>query len=244
MCDTKDKDDGVIEFSDYSVPILTVKNKKKIKYADQLPTPNFRLGIFGCSGSGKTWSIISILKKFYPGIFHEVHIFSPTADLTETNPWYLLNLPEDRMNYSYDEEKLNHLIEEQKQNQLMGEDKRVLIILDDLADVLHSKRGNMVANLITKIRHYCSIILISQKCKLLPHAIRVNLNHLFIFPTKDQMEKKALSELVDCKDFDEIFNTATKRYPEDKINSFLNINKDKNKFYRNLEEEIYEDDDE
>jgi GTPase SAR1 family protein len=226
--------------TDLSIPILKTKPKEKLFPGGYLPEPNFRLAIIGASGSGKTYGLIAIMQKYMKGIFDRIYLFSPTADIKESNPWDELGLDQDRIHTEYNEQLIHNIIDEEREKKQLGVDSKTLIILDDLADVIHAKRNNMITKIIVKVRHYCSIVLISQKWNLLQPTIRLNCNHLFIYPCKDRDELKSLKQCCDCNDFEKMFKHATKKREGDKINSFLNINRDTNQFFRNLDTELFE----
>lgn len=221
-----------------------------------MPAHQFRLGIFGPSGSGKSNLLIDLLTKKLKlfNYFHKIYIFSPTFQTDDTwakfikkherkenTPKYLIteyfNYPE--LDTGIIEEIFNQQHEHVQQ---IGIDKsdRILFVFDD---VLSEKNLNssIMKKLFYQSRHAnLSLIIASQTYSQIPKPIRLQLSNLIIFlPSKSMLKNIAEDNeniFCDCKMLEKIImDSCSKRY------GFLHINKqsDAEDWYRSGWDEIY-----
>jgi|DEB0MinimDraft_10_1074344.scaffolds.fasta_scaffold13949_2 hypothetical protein len=238
---------------DYSVPILNLPSKEADHPPNLLQHP-FRALFLGCSGSGKTFTLVGMLAKWYHQYFDRIYLFSPTAredNTAEANPWPLLKLNPDRIIDDYDEARLREIVEDQRTSGCTeGKMPRTLIIFDDMAGHIKGRTNTFINEYIIRARHdNVSIVLTSQKLTFMPTAVRANLSDVFVWPFSNNKEKACLfSEIGDHKNIEEVYEYAIRPNPPPPNGGpnpkcFLHINCRKNKFYRNLDEEIIDDED-
>lgn len=188
--------------------------------------------LVGKRRSGKTNLLIKMLNsKHFIDNFQKVFIFSPTVELDET--WESIReYPTKREVILFDKFD-NSIIEDILELQRNSEDD-VLIILDDFAEKLKGKRGNVLEQLATKGRHFnTSFIFTSQKYNAVPSIIRNNVDEIIFFKVSNNLELKTIVEENDNKDlknvggFENLLINNTKDY------DYLLIIKGKeDKYYR------------
>jgi len=228
-----------MEFSDYSTPYLEVPKKLPSHPDNLLPAP-FRALFIGCSGSGKTYSIIGMIQKFYSGFFDRIHIFSPSAGQSATNPWSLLGLPSERICETYDEAEIKKIVEHQKESEItQGKLPKTLLIFDDCAGILQGKQNSYIARYIMHARHdNVSILMTTQKCCAIPTSIRCNVDHVICFKISNQKELDTiLKENGDAENIRELYEYAVSPV-EGQPPSFFHINKRSNRFFKNWNVEL------
>jgi len=222
---------------DFEIRPLPKKEQTKSKIHSNLPQNNI---IFVApSNSGKTTLIVNMImrKKFgYIEHFDEIHIFSPTLYLDDS--WNMVleysNLDKKpRKSYAdiyvvdeYDDDMIEGIFEQQKEDK----SKKVLIILDDVADVLNSNNQTL-KKVFFKGRHYNINCWIStQSYKAIPRAVRIN-SPSFIFLNINPNEKKMISEEL-SKEEKSIFEDKMLRCLDEKYNFlYLNMKTDISKMY-------------
>lgn len=188
--------------------------------------------LVGKRRSGKTHLLIKMLNsKYFIDSFQKIFIFSPTVELDQT--WESIrDYPTKREVILFDKFD-DSIIEDILQLQRNSEDD-VLIILDDFAEKLKGKRGNVLEQLATKGRHFnTSFIFTSQKYNAVPSIIRNNVDEIIFFKVSNNLELKTIVDENDNKDlknvggFENLLITNTKDY------DYLLIVKGKeDKYYR------------
>tara|TARA_R110000868_G_scaffold261216_2_gene519297 strand:+ start:3357 stop:4001 length:645 start_codon:yes stop_codon:yes gene_type:complete len=188
--------------------------------------------LVGKRRSGKTHLLIKMLNsKYFIDNFQKIFIFSPTVELDET--WESIrDYPTKREVILFDKFD-DSIIEDILQLQRNSEDD-VLIILDDFAEKLKGKRGNVLEQLATKGRHFnTSFIFTSQKYNAVPSIIRNNVDEIIFFKVSNNLELKTIVDENDNKDlknvggFENLLINNTKDY------DYLLIVKGKeDKYYR------------
>jgi len=173
--------------------------------------------MIGKRRSGKTHLLIKMLNsKYFKDNFDTIYVFSPTVNLDKT--WESVKNEDVIMFDEYDESTINDILRIQE---MKHESKRqnVLIILDDLAEKLKGKRGNVLEMLATKGRHFnASFIFTSQKYNSVPTIIRNNSDEMIFFKVSNNQELKTIVEEQDIKDlkeiggFEELLQSNTKGY--------------------------------
>ena len=208
---------------------------------DHLPNPSgkgFRAICIARSGSGKSNLIKNILTRpefgyldYYgpDGIF----IISETLGLDKV--WDSLDLPQHHKMSKFDPEVLEEAMEYASKRK-----RGALFVLDDCicnrqAFNAHSPQGTIIDKLYMMGRHHkCSVITTSQRYFSVPPKIRVNSSCVIAFKLANETEKKQFcQDHAFIKDFESKFDYATKeRY------SFVYIDKERDKLYRNFTEEL------
>ena len=226
---------------DLALPIIDLKQDPHDHPPSLLRHP-FRCMAIGPSNSGKSLSIIGSLQKWYKQYFDKIYLVSPNAEISKTNPWSLLKLDEERIKTQPHElEKLIPQIEMEQQEK--DNEPKVLLILDDMAGYLNQNRNSALSSFITYMRHKnCSLMLTTQKYRLIPPSVRSNSDHLLIWKITNDMERSTIfGENGDAPNILEIYKEAIK-VDKDHPYPFLHINKKLNKFYKTFDTELIPDD--
>ena len=231
------------EITNFKLPVLDIKEDEK-DHPDNLLVHPFRSMWVAPSNGGKTFSIIGMLKKFYSKYFDRIYLVSPNAKVGKTNPWEMLKLDDDRVHTDY--KGIDDVITEVKDLQEADDPprkKKILLILDDCAGHLNNNRNGQMSDFIIQCRHYnVSVILTTQKLRLIPQVIRTNCDHYCVFNITNGEEKKTfLSENGDAHNMEEIFNEAVK--DDGQVSRpFLHLNKRKNRFFKRFDTELVTED--
>ena len=170
--------------------------------------------IIGKRRSGKTKLLIDMLNsKYFKKTFDQIFLFSPTVSLDKS---FESVKNEAVVGYDfYSEEVIEDILKLQK---MKGDNRKdILIILDDLAEKLKGRRGNVLEQLATKGRHFnCSFIFTSQKYNAIPTVIRNNTDEIIFFRVSNNQELKTISEEYQSKDltidFEDLLYSQTKGY--------------------------------
>jgi len=215
---------------DFKIRALPKVSKKESKIPSNLPQNNV---IFVApSNSGKTTLIVNLImrKKFgYIEEYDEIYIFSPTLHLDDS--WNIVldytTMKKPRKSYAdiyltdeYDEDQIEGIFINQE-NTEKSERKKVLIILDDVADIL-SSHNNLLKKVFFKGRHYnISCWISTQSYKAIPRGVRIN-SPSFIFLNINPNEKRMISEEL-SKEERSTFEEKLSRCLSEKY-SFLYLN--------------------
>jgi hypothetical protein len=177
-----------------------------------LPDPPFRFGLIGNSGAGKGCCMTDLLLRHYRGCFERIYLYSPSASIDKGwDP--VRKYMSEEMGVDQSKEKTifdefdSEALQEQVSTQMkvaelakkrgMKEIPQVLWIIDDFADderIMHNNH-NALASIAIRSRHYGgSLWASSQKYRALANIIRVNLSALFIWPSPNTKERKAIIE--------------------------------------------------
>ena len=225
------------------IPVISqnVDNLSNMPYkvAEPLCPINDALYIVGSAGSGKTTTMLSLLKshptkskphlpRFYYKYFDKIFLCS--ASLASL-PIEKLGLNEERIYNKYSDEMLESIIESEKED----ENNNCLLILDDVIKSI-KKSSNMCRVCLN--RRHCltnpeeegsaslSIWILSQRYNELPLTFRCYMNSFIIFRTDNKREldniKDELMGDLTKEQQDEVLKTAwNKKY------SFLYIRMNK-----------------
>lgn len=184
--------------------------------------------INGKRRSGKTHLLIKMLNsKYFKKKFDRIYIFSPTITLDKS--WEDVKNKNALFYDVYDENTIEMILRLQKRTP-EEERKHVLIILDDLAEKLKGKRGNVLEQLATKGRHFkVSFIFTTQKYNATPTVIRNNADEIIFFRISNNFELKTVLEEYSNKDFnfEDLLDYATDDY-----NYLLIVKGKKDNFYK------------
>ena len=230
------------EITDYKMPIIKMRQDKP-DHPDNLLAHPFRGLVLGPSNSGKTYTIVSMLAKWYKKYFDKIYLISPNAKVGKTNPWDLLKLKEEHVftDYNSISTVINDVMNDQEQNDRKD---KILIIMDDCAAKLSQDRAGAMANFIIQCRHFnTSCLLTTQKLRLLPSVIRNNVDHYLCFKITNGAELKTLlEENGDAKNMKEIYEEAVRPSAEHKY-PFFHLNKRTNRFFKAFDTEIIPEED-
>ena len=225
------------------------KWKKKIdKYIPKhMPNadPAFRLNVYAPSHSGKSYMINDLLtnpKYGYSKVFkpEQIFIMSPTYESDDSYKQLKIVMKDNPQNIvdHYDENFILQILEFQKQKKKEKLARPVILLVDDLITTINQKRQNEMINIYIKARHqFVSVILTSQKYKLVQSAIRVNACSNVYF-TNRQNKKELQDEADECPDdfFIELAKDLRKNDYFDYDFIFMNLKKPYTKrYYRNWE---------
>ena len=165
------------------------KRFAKLKHHELLPNPcGDVLLCMGCTGSGKSSFIWSLLNDWMRGYFDEVVIFTGTADSVAT--WEKLKQRNVVVLNGYDDgvfrEYLNDLEKEQLQRREEGKyERRVCVMFDDMvADgISRASKPTTLDRLCLTSRHlHVMTIIASQKFRgLISPALRNNIHWLVLY---------------------------------------------------------------
>lgn len=232
--------------TDYRV--LPVKSKQVIPDAFKdiakvgiLPVHSFFMCIYSVPKSGKSNLIINILKNkdfHYQKRYDTIYYISPTLDSDKTCKCVMdddeiikIYEPDDITNI---DNILNAILENQKEIN-KEESHSSLIIMDDMLGMLHG--SSLITRICSKYRHYnTSFIVVSQAFKSLSPIIRQCASHWILFHTENRKElSKIEEEFAGFNNFRQIYEENTReKY------SFIYIDINKQRIYRNFEELVYE----
>ena len=168
-------------------------------------------GANGCflapSGMGKTTTLIAMLLGPYRGIFHQIHVFSPSVDLDHA--WvpvkqFAANLEGSTFNSEWDEQALKQILDKQRDEIRKLKDAKskkplpqILTIIDDFADrpdIMHSA-SNILTTLFIRGRHFgSSCWLSSQKFTAISTVARVNIRFICAWRQRNAREIQSLIE--------------------------------------------------
>jgi hypothetical protein len=172
--------------------------------------------ILGGVGSGKTTILMNILNEISNDTFHRAIIFSSNkldAKMVDT-------ISEDVELYGADKSKLDTVIAEIRQDALNAKRSKkkipkILLVLDDVAGDgnFFNSNKSLFNNFILSTRHYnTTVILTTQKYKLIPPVIRVNANIWFINRLSPEERKQIFIDLPFPKDrLEKAYNLATSK---------------------------------
>jgi hypothetical protein len=177
-----------------------------------VPDPPLRIGFIGSSGSGKGVAMLDLLLRHYRGVFARIYLYSPSASIDKG--WNALrNYVEQEQGIDQSKEQTffdefdSVALKEQVDTQMavaelaktrgLKKIPQVLWIFDDFADderIMHNNH-NLIASLAIRSRHYGgNLFVASQKYRALANVIRVNFTAMFIWPSPNAKERKAVVE--------------------------------------------------
>lgn len=187
--------------------------------------------LIGKRRSGKTYLLIKMLNsKYFRDSFDRVFIFSPTIELDPT--WQKVKDIDESRYVLFDDLDLETLEDILQLQKAQLDAKPILVIIDDFAEKLKGKRGNVLEQLATKGRHFnTSFIFTSQKFNAVPTIIRNNTDEQIFFRVSNNLELKTIVEENDNKHitvgFEKLLMDNTNDY------NYLLIVKDKeDKYFR------------
>ena len=194
-------------------------------------------------GSGKTVLLQNML-VWYFNYFDNIFIWSPTINLDVKWRKIIdeLQIPEENLFTSYNENEVTmimHKIRDFNNGKENKEKIRCLFIMDDIVEQLpKGMKVSTLNKLAMNHRHFnISHIIISQSFKKLDPVVRLNTTGVILFNTDNVAERKKIIEEL-CgnlghRKFEDLYmKTISEKY------SFLYINYDSRKIYKNFTTEI------
>jgi len=196
--------------------------------------------IIGLPASGKSSLIKSLLNgtkqnNLYNDVFNSVYYISPSGTMD-------LNLPDDKMISLADEpleQILETIIENESDEGDEDEHHHALIILDDAVNYINTNKNamNTFRKMVMNGRHilgkYSSLMtmLVSQKIKAIPLAIRSQANSIYFFNSTRQEKEVLRDEFLplDKQEANELYD-----YVFDRPHNFLFVNLSMPKNTRNF----------
>jgi hypothetical protein len=229
-----------------NLKILQVKKQYKAdeypKIKHPLPKPPFTMALISPTRSGKSTTIVNLLKNSYFGyddIFKEIYYISPTVGIDET----LRSINEDDDIIKIDQEEdlqylddiLNDIVKSQK-SKSKEEREPVAIFLDDCLDYL--KKSKRLDSLPSYSRHYnISIIITTQVYNALPTKLRKNASCYLIARIYNNKDLQNIEEEIGANfhDFKNNYDKATKeKY------SFLFVDNRNIELWKNFDELLWQ----
>ena len=205
-----------------------------IKY-DHLPQPPFRMVVIGSSNSGKSNMIRNLLTReefgYNKHFGSNIIIFSRTLGLDST--WSCLKLPKTHLYTEWDEEVVREIMAYSKKQK-----NGVLILLDDLIsdpNAFNKKNSNLLTELFYTGRHYgISVCITSQRLHAVPSGMLSNCSQMCVFALKTKRERESFLEIVNS------YESLEQKYcyAVEKPYSFIYLNLQTGKAYRNFQEEL------
>ena len=183
----------------------------------QIPTPsNNSGGVFniflGKSGSGKTYFMVQLIKKFYAKEFDRIIIYAPEyySERNKSNYQTLRGLPTQIVLCTYfKKEEVEKIITKTPYYQTGG--SRTLLIFDDC--VKHFTKylrhdDNFLSNIAMNGKHRgISCFILSQSLKNIGTTLRTSITAVFLFKTNYVMEVEKYADFtaLSKKQFKEIY---------------------------------------
>jgi ABC-type dipeptide/oligopeptide/nickel transport system ATPase component len=205
------------------------KNKNKELKTDfgifKLPV---RCGFFGASGSGKTHSVMQVIRELN-GVFSKVYIISPNVReplyeyLQERNPESV-----DLINY----EKHTDIPE---MNDIADPDDHVLVIFDDMLVVSDKHALKKMSDYFVRARHKnISVFFCSQSYYTTPKLIRQQMNYCAVkkFSSKKDITRMLREhQITDLETFTDCYRQSTTDHT-----NFLLLDLGRSKIFHNFDE--------
>ena len=212
-------------------PISKKAYTTKQSLSDFMPKLSARIIISGPSGTGKGVLVASLLlnPQLYRDCFAKIYYFSGSATLDHSlEP--LKDYAHSQLGMSQEEDPcLRDGWSEAEVSKILANQRKVVlaakrrgtelpaicIVCDDLADNKKAMHGSMLQSLFTRGRHSnVTIILMTQRYRLLDVTTRVNANALFIFRMRNAKDLEAIVEensaLADKDTLLRVYDQATR----------------------------------
>lgn len=181
-------------------------DKKLLKYpaTECNFAKNFFMVIAGPQGSGKTSTIISMLKSCWNKCFEDVFLIMPSisrASIAEEDNVFN-QLPDENVFDDFNEEAMSAIEEKTKENSLAGEHS--LVIIDDFGSVFSNEKlteNKILRRLCIKTRHHkCSVVLLLQNIYQLPKKLREVCSSILFFNLGKSQNEKLIREFLPYTD--------------------------------------------
>lgn len=173
------------------IPYLMPSVKKNIQLTpcmkqDMVPKFNESLIMVGCSGSGKTNTLLWMLTHTHlmdMSMMDEVYLFSFTGKADKS--FALLKLDKKNIFSSDLGNNLEKVFEKQKKDIENGGKKNIMIILEDITSSPKVLRSPIFTRVFTAGRHYrITPIAVCHKYRVIPRVSRLNAMNIILFPSQ------------------------------------------------------------
>lgn len=208
------------------------------KIKEPFPNTCFFWCIVGKSGSGKTSLLINALtnKDIYKKVFDKIILVQPKISRGSLKNDVFEDLPDDQVFEKLDYNIVDKVNEIRKSFDELDKKKKKnrnqLLILDDITASLRANE-DLLVELFTNRRHFkLSIILLVQFVMSIPRDIRLQIKYITIFKPANEIENDTIkNEFINLpnKEFKKLC-----RFVWRDAHDFLTIDKDNNKYYKNL----------
>ena len=208
---------------DKKLEVKPLREEKVVgaKLNEKLPAPPFMMGVVAPRKSGKTYTVVDLLKDKdkYCGYFDFIFIWSKSYDAD--SKWKNLNLPKYCVFREWDAahaERIFDTARECTRRYKRADCPKVLFIWDDMASdgVMKPHTQGLLEKIATTGRHFnVSAIFITQAYMRLSHTVRTNLTNLLVFRIRNAQEFAKISEenreALSKDEFFDIYNDVTSR---------------------------------
>ena len=222
--------------------LVDVPIHKKLEKYEMIDTcfnrSNFSI-FAGKMGSGKTSTVVSLLKNVFKKCFHTIIVIIPEGSrMSIDNDFLGRNIPADQLFGEISPEILEGIYERMKEEAKEG--YKSLLIIDDFGAMLKDKNlTRSLAKIITKIRHLkTSVWLLQQNLKQLPKLLRELVSNVIFFDLGKSQLQFLFDELIPLSkdNFERVSDYLFGG--ENDTHSYGVINTRTRKLYKGIDEEI------
>ena len=204
--------------------ITNKNNKKHNEKWPYIPDHPYRILIIGGSGSGKTNTLLNLIKEQDKhDVIDKIYLYA--KDLNKPKNEYLIKKRENVGIKHYNDptaffESSNTMngVYEHIDNYSSKRDKKVLIVFDDMiADIMTNKKFEaIIKELFIRCRKLnISLVFITQSYFSVPKDVRLNSTHYLIMKINNKRELQNIainhSADIDYQDFMKIYRKCTKK---------------------------------
>lgn len=165
--------------------------------------------ICGSTGSGKTSTLIALLKSIFKKVYHQIILVIPENSMnsiSEKDNIFKKYLDPEDIYHSYDSETLTEIYDKIDENS--SDEYYTLLIIDDFGNQLKQKEeAKILQSMFLKNRHLrLSIFLLCQNFYQCPKIIREITNNAILFNSNKSMNEKFFHEMMNIKkeDFEKL----------------------------------------
>ena len=203
--------------------ITNENSKKHNEKWPYIPDHPYRISIIGGSGSGKTNTLLNLIKKQdYHDVIDKIYLYA--RDLSEPKYEYLIKKREDagikHLNNPNAFIECSNTMDDVYENihdYNSSRKRKILIVFDDMiADIMTNKKfQSIIKELFIRCRKLnISLVFITQSYFSVPKDVRLNSTHYLIMKINNKRELKNTainhSADIDYDDFIKIYRECTK----------------------------------
>ncbi len=214
---------------------------KNMNVMDSLRENVFQMGMLGGKGSGRT-NLLSNLLHFYENHFDNIFIVSPTFQIDERLRHF--NIPNENFFENITDLKNRLMNIYNSERHLYPENKTKNLVIFDEYNYHHRRSGSEdLRRICCNNRHlYTSIIHINNSYRKIDPSIRSCMTNIALFKTYNEMELRKYWEELSCGLSRDNFMNMYRRCVNHPY-SFMYIDYEMRKIYKNLNERVYDFDD-
>lgn len=195
--------------------------------------------ISGGCGSGKTTTLIQLIKGLLKGCYEDIFLIMPEnsyGSIDEKDNIFKKYLDEENIYHEYNEEILEEIYEKLEDNSSNG--YHSLVIIDDWGHLLKDRgTEKILEKMILKNRHLrTSMFILTQQYYMLGKKLREIMTNVIMFNTNKSQNKKFFEEQFNMPENN--FNELMTLLPN--IHSYLILNLKYKKIYHNWNEIIFD----